>query len=309
MMRHCLPGFVAGLLVLAFAATAQAAGKPLTVCLEEDSPPYSFKFRSRQGGFDLAVAGHLAEALGRPLKVQWFESENDDENVQTWEANALLSDGLCDLIGGYPLFAAGLGTPTEPRGAIPEYDGMKRSERGRMVDLGVVIASIPYHRAGFAVIRGAGAEGRAVRSLVDLMGLRIGAEVSTLSSALLFRFRGGLLVEDIAHVAPSKGLLRQLEDGRFDVALTELHRFDQYRKRNPDTALEFSGYVHPLGFNFGFAALEREAPLIARVDTVLQAAAKDGTLERLAREAGMTFLAPRAPAVLEAITPSMLAGG
>jgi len=294
--------------VLAAPAPAMADTAPLRVCLEEDSPPYSFKFRKRQGGFDLAVAQALAARLGRPLEVQWFESENDDENVPQWEANALVADGLCDLVAGYPLFAAALNAP--PTGALPEYDGMKRSERGRIVALGTLVPTRPYHRAGFAVILGPAAQDRQIRSLGDLKGVRIGAEVSTLAGAMLYRYGNGVLVPDITHVRPSKGgVLKQLEAGAYDATLVELHRYDAYRRKHADTTLTFSGWLHPVGINMAFVTLARHEALRTQVDAALAAMLESGELKGFADEAGMTYVAPVAPAVLRAITPGMLTGG
>ena len=51
--------------ILSLLTGAAAAQPVLTVCLEEDSPPLSFKFRSRQGGFDHGVAEEVAKRIGR----------------------------------------------------------------------------------------------------------------------------------------------------------------------------------------------------------------------------------------------------
>ena len=49
-MRGLLRLAMAG--VLGWSVTTTAAGEPLTVCPEEDSPPYSYSFGKREGGFD-----------------------------------------------------------------------------------------------------------------------------------------------------------------------------------------------------------------------------------------------------------------
>ena len=310
-MRALVLTIIAGIAVSALPAAPPVAADPaaLRVCLEEDSPPYSFKFRKRSGGFDLAVAGAVARKLGRPLEVQWFESENDDENVPQWESNALIADGLCDLVAGYPMFAAALGVPAQPTGAIPEYDGMKRSERGRIVQLGTLVPTRPYHRAGFAVVLAPSAEGRTVSALRDLEDLRLGVEVSTLASAMLFRYDGGRLIADITHVAPSKDVLAQLEAGTFDATLIELHRFDSYRRKHPETTLTWSGWLHPVGINMAFVTLARHEPLRLQVDAALAELIAAGELERFADEAGMTYVPPGEPTILKAITPGMLVSG
>lgn len=285
------------------------AAEPLTVCLDEDAPPLSFSFGPRQGGFDHGVAEEVAKRLGRPLEVQWFESENDEENVPVWEANALLSDGLCDLIGGFPLLASALGKPETEKGAIPEYEGMKRSERGRLVSLGVMTATAPYHRSVFGIIVGPKAEAREVRRLADLQGLRLGAEVGTMSAALLARSGDGMLRANVTHVPESKDLLGRMAAGEFDAVLIELHRFDNFRRRNPEAPVRWSGYAHPLGINMAFGVLERNAALRDRVSAILAEMANDGTLRAIAEKWQMTLVPPREPMVLEHLTPAMLTAG
>ncbi|MDF1736331.1 MAG: transporter substrate-binding domain-containing protein [Minwuia sp.] len=313
-MRLPLRGRLTGLVTAAatallLTAGAQAQPTPLTICLEEDSPPLSFSFGPRKGGFDHGVAEEIAKRMGRPLKIQWFESENDEEAVPVWEANALLSDGLCDLIAGYPLLGSTLGKPETDKGAVPEYEGMNRAERGRLVRLGVLSATQPYYRAGYGVIVGQAARDRAITRLADLKGLKLGAEVGTMASVLLFRNAGGVLVDDISNVSETKDLLPRTAEGEFDAVLIELHKFDNFKRRNPETPLRWSGYVHPFGVNMGMAVLERHGTLREQVNVILDAMEADGTLDALAERWQMTRIPPAAPWVLERLTPGMLNAG
>lgn len=308
-MRFLAAAATVAATALTFAVSPPAmADNTLTVCLEEDSPPLSFKFRSRQGGFDHGVAEEVAKRLGMKFAVQWFEAENDEENVPVWEANALLSDGLCDIVGGYPMVASSLGVPETDKGAIPEYDGMKRSERGRLVKLGVLDVTEPYNRVGFGVILGPSMADEEIDGLSRLEGRRVGYEVETMSAALVHRYRGGLLVPGAVSVRRSKGLLPALVDGEMDAAMIELHKFDNFMRRNSDAPIRYSGYVHPLGINMGFAILERDADLRDRISAVLNEMKTDGALEALAATWQMTFVKPQPPKVLKRITPAMLAG-
>ncbi len=70
----------AALLLAATATTARAAGEPLKICLEEDLPPLSAHHRGTpDSGFDVALAKAIADRLGRPVKIQWFESKLDED--------------------------------------------------------------------------------------------------------------------------------------------------------------------------------------------------------------------------------------
>ena len=67
--------------LLATATTVRAAEDPLKVCLDENLPPLSIHQRGKpDSGFDVALAQAVAERLGRPLKIQWFESKLDESS-------------------------------------------------------------------------------------------------------------------------------------------------------------------------------------------------------------------------------------
>jgi len=102
--------------------------------------------------------------------------------------------------------------------------------------------------------------------------------------------------------------LHALDKGEIDATLVELHRVDAYRARHPGSRIRQTGYQHSLGFNVGFVALTRSSVLLAQVDKTLDALIASGALPTMAQEAGMTYVAPRGPAVLEQINPALLVG-
>ena len=81
------------------------------MCLDAKVPPWSFHNGRQSGGFDAAVANAVARRLGRKLTLRWFETKLDEDFSTTLAANALLSDRVCQLVGGYPLFESALGEP------------------------------------------------------------------------------------------------------------------------------------------------------------------------------------------------------
>ena len=296
-------------LLAAFLALASGAGRAneaLTICLNEDAPPYSTR---GGGGFDLAVAEALAQRLGRTLAVQWFESKLDGESSGALEANALLSDGHCLLVGGYPLSEDGLGKPGPETARLPGFDGAKPADRRRRIALGTLQASKPYHFAPLAVILGGAVAGKPVNSLADLDGVKIGVERGTLSDAILMIYGEGRLIDRITHLQPGRGQIWSgLEHDDFDATLAPLRRFDAYRTGQPDTKLRASGYFYPVGFNLGFAGLARDAVLLAEVDTTLAAMLASGEIARLATPAGTTYWPPRAPDIRRHFLVSDLKG-
>src|ERR1700691_4946718 len=103
------------------AASPVLAEGTLRVCLDESSPYVNHSGKD-SGGFDVAVAQAVAKRLGRTLEGQWFETEVDTDNSPGTQQNALLSDGRCQLIGGYTLIRDGLGKPGVPTARPPSYE-------------------------------------------------------------------------------------------------------------------------------------------------------------------------------------------
>jgi ABC-type amino acid transport substrate-binding protein len=290
------------------AARSEDAGGMLRVCLNENLLPYSVRRGDSGTGFDLMIAEAVAKRIERTLVVQWFGTKLDTDSRFAIEANALLSDGRCDLLGGYPLIKDALGNPGPQSGRLPDFAGMKASDRRRQVKLGALAATRPYHFAPLTVVLGPKAASRRISSLADLDGVNVGIEIGTLGDAILMSYGHGRFVPNIKHVVPGRGeLLPRLESGDYDATLIALHRFDAYKIDHPDTKLQPSGYYFPIGFNMGFVGRTDEASLIERTNAALDDMLKDGDPASLAAAAHMTYVPPRLPYVFEGISISDLA--
>jgi Bacterial extracellular solute-binding proteins, family 3 len=280
----------------------------LRVCLAEDLPPYSVRHGETGGGFDFLIAQALAKRLGRPLAVQWFESKLDEDSSSAIEANALLSDSRCDLLGGYPLTRDALAKPGFETARMPDFDGAKAADRRRRVTLGTLAPTRPYHFAAFTIVLGGKAAERHIAGIGDLDGIPLGIEAGTLGDAILMSYDHGRLISQITHMVPGHGeLLPRLERGDYDATFVAQHHFDAYRIDHPETRLKPTGYYFPLGFNMGFVGLASAADLIARADLALGDMLKDGEAAALAQTAHMTYLPPRQPYILEGISMRDLA--
>jgi len=302
----------AAVLAVAFAAAAAspaaASDEVLKVCLDENLPPLSVHHRGKPGaGFDVALAEAVAKELGRPLQIQWFESKLDEDSSPALEANALLSDGRCVLIGSYALTRDSLVVPGVKTAKLPDFDGATRDDHRRRVELGVLAPSQPYVYSPLTIVLGAKARDRHIADIGDLNGLRIGIESGTLADAVLMNFHGGQLIDQIMHVvAGRQDLLGALERGEFDATLLDLRRFDAYRATYPETRLTASGYYYPIGANRGYVGLASDLALIAAVNTALSDLAAKGAIAELARNAGLTYLPPREPIVLGDVLQQIL---
>jgi ABC-type amino acid transport substrate-binding protein len=281
------------------AMPAVAAGEPLTICLDEDLPPLSLHRRGKpDSGFDVTLAQAVAARLGRPFKIQWFESKLDEDSSPALEANALLSDGRCSLVGSYVLTKDSLVVPGVKTAKMPDFDGATRDDRRRRIPLGVLAPSRPYIYSSLTVVLGPKARDRRISGVGDLAGLRIGIESGTLADAILMTFANGKLIDNIRHLVPGRSdLLGALERGEFDATLLDLRRFDAWRAAHPETTLAASGYYYPIGANRGYVGLASDPDLLAEVNNALTALQGAGTIAGLAQAAGLTWLPPREPAI------------
>ena len=295
--------------VLVGAATRTAsADETLKICLDEDRPPLSMHHRGKpDSGFDVALVQAVARELGRPLSIQWFESKLDEDSSPALEANALLSDGRCALVGGYALTRDSLVVPGVKTARLPDFDGATIADRRRRVPLGVLIPSQPYVYSALTIVLGAKARDRRVAAIGDLAGLRIAIESGTLGDAVLMNFGKGRLIDDINHLVPGRSdLLGSLDRGEFDATLLDLARFDAYRAVHPDNNLAATGYYYPIGINRGYVALASNFTLLDGVNKALADLQAKGTVAELARAAGLTYLPPREPAVLGDVLQQIL---
>ncbi|MDX3970592.1 MAG: transporter substrate-binding domain-containing protein [Bradyrhizobium sp.] len=282
------------------ASGALAADDPLRICLDEDRPPLSVHHRGQpDAGFDVLLAKAMAERLGRPLAIQWFESRLDEDSSPQLEANALLSDGRCSLVGGYALTQDSLVAPGMKTARLPDFAGATRDDRRRRVPLGALTPSQPYVYSPMTVVLGPKARGRKIGDIGDLAGLRLVIESGSLGDAILMTFDKGRLIDSITHLVPGRDdLLGALQRGDHDATLIDLARFDAHRAAHPDTTISASGYYYPIGANRGYVGLASDGALIEAVNKALGQLAAEGKIAEFGKQAGLTYLSPREPAIL-----------
>jgi ABC-type amino acid transport substrate-binding protein len=301
-MSAWLSASAAAVVLMAMSATsAVAAGEVLKVCLDESLPPLSTHHRGApDSGFDLALAREVAQRLGRPLQVQWFGSKLDEDSSPALETNALLSDGRCSLVGSYALTRDSLVVPGIKTAKLPDFEGATGPDHRRRVPLGVLAASEPYIYSPLTIVLGPRAHDRHISGVGDLAGLRVGIESGTLADAILMTFDNGRLIDDITHLVPGRSdLLGTLERGELDATLLDLRRFDAYRAAHPDTRLAGSGYFYPIGVNRGYVGLASDPALLVEVNKALADLQAAGAVTKLAEAAGLTFLPPHEPKILD----------
>lgn len=302
MSTLALLGCCAAALWITSSAFAQS---PLRICLQADDPPLSLR-GSEPTGFDVALARLIAERLDRPLEIQWFTTRDDPDSNPVTEANALLSDGHCALVAGYPLIADKLGRPRAGTGKLPPFEGARPEDRRRWISLGEMVPTRPYRFEAITVALSPAHSGRSVHALGDLADLKIGVEIHGLPDLIAMTYREGELAQRLTHFDQSRVLFVQLESGGIDAALVGQRELDAWRLAHPSTRVAGTGYTHSIGFNIGFVGLPTGGALIEQVDTILVDLVTDGSLTRLAQASSMTYLPPRPPDVFPGVVFSAL---
>jgi hypothetical protein len=288
-------------MVLAAAVVAGPAfgmGQGLKVCLESGAAPLSSEAHE---GVDLAVTRLVADWLGRPLEIVWYEGEDDADASPAAQVNGLLSAGLCQVAAGFPLVSDALRAPPSTPYSLKLPDRSRR-----FVKLGTLVHSTPYRAVGYRLILGQSAGRSAVASLDDAKGLRLLADQNSLADNLLLAHGGGVLREHIVHVPLPVGALAALAKGEGDAALVEGPQFDAWRAAHPDGALRDSGYRHPLRVNVGFVALDVQRGLLELFDQALADLLEGGDIEAAFTRLGYRFEEPVEPVVLPPLTQRLL---
>jgi len=288
------------MLAASAAWTSAWAADALAICLDEDRPPLSAHHKGKpDSGFDVLLAQAIADRMGRQLKIQWFESKLDEDSSPQLEANALLSDGRCSLVGGYALTTDSLVKPGMKTARLPDFSGATRDDRRRRVELGLLAPSQPYVYSPMTVVLGPKARERKIGGIGDLAGLRLAIESGSLGDAILMTFDKGRLIDNITHLVPGRDdLLGALNRGDYDATLIDLARYDAHRAAHPETAISASGYYYPIGANRGYVGLGSDPALIEGVNKALTELAVEGRIAEFGKQAGLTYLPPREPAIL-----------
>ncbi len=293
-----LASVLATVSTLSVAADSAADANALTVCLNKDNAPFSQKKDGKESGYDLMVAQVVAKQLGKSLEVKWYEKERRSRGPVSVKASALINAGVCQLIGGYPLLQSSLDRPGAGESAtLPPVDGIPPENRKQSIKGSQLFPSQPYHFAGVTPVLGARVTQQKLESLDELKPYNIGNRPAAIGDLIAMAYKQGLLVKNVMHVDIQSEPLDALSKGEFDVTIIEAHKFDTYRADNPQTTLRASGLVLPVGFNLGFVTTEEHAELLKAVSAAVDSLAKSGEIEKTARAAGITYIAPQQPAV------------
>jgi hypothetical protein len=240
--------------------------------------------------------------------VQWFVSRDDPDANLAKDADALLSDGHCQLVAEYPLVADMLGRPYAPTAKLPPFDGAAPEDRRRWIKLGELVATRPYRSDVLTVVLSAKDAKRPIRTLADLDGLKLGVQTATLADAIAMRYASGRLIQNVVHVSDARALFGRLQRGEIDAAFVAQRELDAWKLRHGSDGLAPTGYIHSIGFNMGFVGLTSERRLVDDASAAIAALQASDAITPLAHDAGLSYVPPREPAVQPPVRQGALAG-
>ena len=287
------------LLALCSSANLLAMGKPLVVCLEKESPPYS----TEAGGIDNRVALAVADALGLPLTIHWYETDGGDEGNPALQINALLSSDRCELAGGFAMTQNNFAAPG-PQTFPLENPGGQRQR----VALKPLAPSLAYHAQAYTLTWSTAAPGAVPTKLDEFENRAILVEENSVADLILMAHRGGILRKSIRHSkVGAENLFTTLAAGGADGVWAAQHQFELWQQQHPRAALIPTGLIHDFSINLGFAALKSNYQLLDRVDETLEELLEEGELESLFAEYQLSYRAPSTPQLMPPLSARLLA--
>lgn len=227
----------------------------LKVCTDPESLPYSTE-DPHTPGFDLEIAGRIAEHLGVRLKVVWNQTYFTGRAIR----RHLFRQRLCDAFLGLPI------------GSYEE-------------DLDF---SKPYYGTGYVLVVPEGASN--AKGLVDLKGKKIGVEAWTPADHELFLrgYQRGLFRNQEEVVAA-------IENGEVDAGLLWAPIFGWLKKGNPKWKVKMvEGYVPEPGFRRNIAiGLRREDQALKQaLNRAIEELSRNNTIEKLLAKYAVPFYPP-----------------
>lgn len=227
----------------------------LKVCADPDSLPYSTD-DPQTPGFDVEIAGMIAEQLGLRLQVVWNETYFTERAIR----RHLFREKKCDGFIGLP---------------VGQYEENLDFSR-------------PYYGSGYIlVVRN---DVSNIKNLADLKGKKIGVEVWTPADHELF-LRGS----QRGLYRNQQEVIEALQKGEVDAGLLWAPNFGWLKKEHPELKVKMiEGYVPEPGFqrNVAIGIRKEDQGLKETLDHAIEALMKERMIEKVMAKYGVAFYAP-----------------
>lgn len=262
--------------VAASAATAETlptmdSGR-LRIAVYNDFPPYS----DHGKGVDVAIGRELAKRLGLEAEIVGFtadEDMNDDLRNMVWKGH-YLGTRPADVMLHVP---------------VDNYLAQKNEQ---------VHIFGPYHLESVAIARNAErvppVSGSAARALEVFTREKMGVETASLADDFMLAVLNGRLRENVSHFPTVNQAVAALQKGEVSAVMAtraELESALGTDTKYPITPVEMPE-LRIKGWPLGMAVKADNGELEAALREALEAIYRDGTLDRIFAEHGITHRTP-----------------
>lgn len=246
-----------------------------------DFAPYSYKDEAGEAaGLDVAVGRLIAAGLG--VEPRWFwmtadESVEDDLRNNVWKGS-LLDRTVADVMLRVPY-------DREYSFAIDGY-GMPKHDN--------VVMFGPYHAESWVLARDLEVLGD-VRNLAIFRFQKIAVETDSLPDMFLSGAYGGQLRNNVVHRLRISEALDDLKTGEVSAVAGMRSQIDWYLRDVPgrfDVDDDGLQAIARLSWDIGAAVKHTHRQLAYAIEDVLAAAIRDGRMQAVFEDAGVTYLKP-----------------
>jgi ABC-type amino acid transport substrate-binding protein len=262
--------------VAASAATAETPptmdGGRLRIAVYNDFPPYSDKGK----GVDVAIGRELAKRLGLEAEIVGFtadEDMNDDLRNMVWKGH-YLGTRPADVMLHVP---------------VDNYLAQKNEQ---------VHIFGPYHLESVAIARNPErvppVSGSAARALEVFTREKMGVETASLADDFMLAVLNGRLRENVSHFPTVNQAVAALKQGEVSAVMAtraELENALGEGTKYPITPVEMPE-LRIKGWPLGMAVKADNSALEAALREALEAIYRDGTLDKIFAEHGITHRTP-----------------
>ncbi|MEM1187561.1 MAG: transporter substrate-binding domain-containing protein [Pseudomonadota bacterium] len=260
----------------------------IEIAVYRDFAPYSFEDEEGKAqGLDIAIGQLIAEGLGVEARWLWMtpdESTEDDLRNYVWKGS-LLDRRVADVMLRVPY-------DREYSYAIDGY-GLPKHDN--------VVMFGPYHAESWAVARDLEQLGD-VRNLAIFRFQKIGVETDSLPDMFLSGAYGGQLRKNVVHHLRIGDAVDELKTGDLSAVAGMRSQLEWFLRDRPgrfdvdDDGLQAVGRLQ---WDIGAAVKHTHRQLAYAIEDVIAAAVRDGRMEQLFTDHGITYTVPSLYAEVE----------
>ncbi|OPX55637.1 hypothetical protein BTE48_07945 [Oceanospirillum multiglobuliferum] len=258
------------------------ASKFIEIAVYKDFPPYSY--RDPQGaekGIDVELAQHIAKEMNLDLRLRWItpdETLDDDLRNHVWKGH-YLGGGIADVMMRVPY-------DREYSFQTDEFGQVKND---------LVHMFAPYQKERWRV----GFDQDQIESLETLAVLRyypVGVETDSLPDIYLLSVFNGQMRNQVKHFPDLMAAFEALSQKEVAALMGMQGQLQWLQVQHPEQKFQLATValqgLHKLDWDIGLAVHNNYRQLAYALGDVVEAAAKNGVIEKINQKYGVSYLLP-----------------